>query len=127
MAKPSQPDRLAAAIMPQDEANRLAQLFQALSDPYRVRILGLLYSTGELSVSRLSELLQQSQPAMSHHLTQLRLAGIITFRREGKFNYYHLDVAGIQELLDTHSNDGPLKLSFAGFTMVIKSPNMKAN
>ena len=86
---PSEPDRIAA----------LSRLFKALGDEQRLRILFLLIEKGELNVSQIGGDLDQSQPAISHHLAQLRQAGLIDFRREGKFNFYKLGESGLRESL----------------------------
>ncbi len=39
---------------------------------------------------KLCQVLEQSQPAVSHHLALLRIAGLIDRRRDGKHNYYRL-------------------------------------
>jgi DNA-binding transcriptional ArsR family regulator len=54
-----------------------------LADPTRLRILWLL-SGDELDVSTLAERLDVARPAVSQHLTKLRLVGLITQRREGR-------------------------------------------
>jgi ArsR family transcriptional regulator len=44
--------------------------------------------------------LKQSQPAVSHHLALLRLAGLIEMRRDGKHNFYRLIPARFEEVAD---------------------------
>ena len=66
----------------------LVQTFKLLSDGTRLRILMHLVREGELHVTALCERLQQSQPAVSHHLTLLRDSGLIAPRRDGKHNCY---------------------------------------
>ena len=66
----------------------LSQVFKLLSDQTRLRILLYLAQSGELHVTDLCNRLGQSQPAVSHHLALLRVAGIIEPRRDGKHNYY---------------------------------------
>lgn len=78
----------------------LANIFKSLSDPHRLKILQLLTANGEMHVSSISEELGQSQPAVSHHLTQLRSANLIEFRREGKFNFYAISSNGLAELFE---------------------------
>ncbi len=68
----------------------LVQVFKLLADETRLRILLLLAGQGEMHVTALCEQLQQSQPAVSHHLALLRVAGLIEPRREGKHNFYSL-------------------------------------
>ncbi len=62
----------------------LADLFQALADPSRLRILALL-SRLELSVGELAQLLDQSQPRVSRHVRILADAGIVERRKEGSW------------------------------------------
>jgi ArsR family transcriptional regulator len=54
----------------------------------------------ELNVRTLCKLLGQSQPAVSHHLALLRVAGIIACRRDGKHNFYHIVPKRFQAYLD---------------------------
>lgn len=62
----------------------LAEMFQAVSDPTRLRILALL-SRMELSVGELAQLLEQSQPRVSRHVRILAEAGILDRRKEGSW------------------------------------------
>ena len=73
-----------------DVSKQLVQLFKLLSDETRLRILFFLRQREELHVRALCDLLKQSQPAVSHHLALLRVAGLIEARRDGKHNFYHL-------------------------------------
>jgi len=66
----------------------LVQVFKLLSDETRLRVLMYLLREGELHVSALCDRLGQSQPAVSHHLALLRVAGLIEARRDGKHNFY---------------------------------------
>ncbi|HET6423123.1 MAG TPA: metalloregulator ArsR/SmtB family transcription factor [Planctomycetaceae bacterium] len=66
----------------------LVQVFKLMSDETRLRILMYLMREGELHVTALCERLDQSQPAVSHHLALLRVAGLIEARRDGKHNFY---------------------------------------
>src|SRR5205814_6818310 len=54
----------------------LTQVFKLLADESRLRILLTLSREGEMHVSALCQMLGQSQPAVSHHLTLLRMAGL---------------------------------------------------
>lgn len=72
-----------------------AQRFQALSDPIRLRILGLL-AGGEHCVCDLMTELDAAQSRLSFHLRVLKEAGFVTARREGQWMYY----AVRQEALD---------------------------
>lgn len=78
----------------------LGKLFKLLSDETRLRILCYLTQRKELHVRALCEMLGESQPAVSHHLALLRVAGLIDRRREGKHNYYGLKTRQFAALLD---------------------------
>ena len=84
-----------------DRARDLVQLFKLLADETRLRILHYLVQQDELNVRTLCQLLRQSQPAVSHHLALLRVAGLIECRRDGKHNFYHLVPKRCQAYLDT--------------------------
>jgi len=108
-----------------DLSNRLekdlVQVFKLLADETRLKILLYLLQESELHVSALCERLQQSQPAVSHHLALLRDAGLIEPRRDGKHNFYsvkknrfhHL----IQELFQSMMEDGDGAVRFDEFIL----------
>ena len=79
----------------------LVKVFKLLSDETRLRVLLYLTQQQELHVRALCDLLDQSQPAVSHHLALLRVAGLIESRREGKHNFYHILPDRFETLLDT--------------------------
>lgn len=67
----------------------LAQLFGALEDETRLGIVALL-AHGELCVCHLQDLLSLSQSNVSRHLRILRLAGVVSDRRSGRWVHYRL-------------------------------------
>ena len=64
------------------------QLFKALADETRLRILGLLLNYGELCVCDITATLQLPQSTVSRHLSYLRNAGWVIDRREGVWIIY---------------------------------------
>jgi len=88
------------ATLGEETSKNLVQLFRLLADETRLRILYYLLQTEELNVRTLCHLLRQSQPAVSHHLALMRVAGIIECRRDGKHNFYHLVPKRCQAYLD---------------------------
>ena len=86
----------------QEKTNKeMAEIFKSLADENRLHILRILMREGSLHVSKICEELGESQPAVSHHLTQLRHARLVDFDREGKFNHYFISSDAVQVLL-TH-------------------------
>jgi len=75
----------------QPAAFPLDQLFRALADPTRLRLLNLIAGR-EICVCYLVEILGMSQPKVSRHLAYLRRAGIAAARRQGKWMHYRLAV-----------------------------------
>jgi ArsR family transcriptional regulator len=72
------------------KAIQLAELFSALSDASRVRIISLLIE-GEMSVSVLAEDLKMTESAVSHQLRGLRQMRLVRARKEGRQVFYSLD------------------------------------
>ena len=66
-----------------------ANLFLALGDPTRLRLLNLLREN-EVCVSSFTDILRHSQPLISRHLAYLRSAGIVEARRDGKWMHYSI-------------------------------------
>jgi ArsR family transcriptional regulator len=77
----------------------LVQVFKLLSDETRLRVLMYLAREGELHVTALCDKLGQSQPAVSHHLALLRVAGLIEARRDGKHNFYSVRAKHFHRLM----------------------------
>src|SRR2546425_11052308 len=67
----------------------LEQLFRALADSTRLRLLNLMNGR-EVCVCYFVEILKTSQPKISRHLAYLRRAGIVAARRDGKWMHYRL-------------------------------------
>jgi len=100
----------------------LAQLFQLLSEPVRLDLLGILHH-GEQCVCKLYEALNLPQSTVSRHLALLRNAGLVAARRKGTWMHYRLapelwrsdwrnvlkpilrDVAGRMDPTGTKTND----------------------
>lgn len=75
------------------QAQHASMLLKHVSDPTRLQVI-LTLAEGERHVGALCQQLNQSQPAVSHHLALLRHGGIITPRRQGKNNFYGLTETG---------------------------------
>jgi len=87
---------------PLDEAAAagLAQVFKALGDPVRLRLLSLIgaHQGGEVCVCDLTTAFDLTQPTISHHLKVLREAGIITSERRGTWVYYRLVPTALERM-----------------------------
>jgi ArsR family transcriptional regulator, lead/cadmium/zinc/bismuth-responsive transcriptional repressor len=72
------------------DAGRLAGLLGMLADPVRSRILFALVTAGELCVGDLALALDVTEDQVSYGLKMLRLAGLVSFRRDGRMVCYRL-------------------------------------
>ncbi|NBC69441.1 ArsR/SmtB family transcription factor [Paenibacillus sacheonensis] len=84
-------------MVDEHSAYELAELFKALSDPTRVKLIGALL-VNELCVHDLSVLLEMGQSAISHQLRYLRNLRIVKRRKSGKTVYYSLDDSHIEQI-----------------------------
>jgi ArsR family transcriptional regulator, arsenate/arsenite/antimonite-responsive transcriptional repressor len=83
---------LAAPTLSDEEAGATAQLFKALGDPARVKIVNLLATSDEpVCVCELVPALDLSQPTVSHHLKKLTETGLISREQRGVWAYFSID------------------------------------
>ena len=74
--------------------NNVLNIFKALSDETRLRIIKLL-EHGELCVCDIVAALDMIQPNVSFHLGVLKEAGLIKDRKQGKWTHYRIDDSDI--------------------------------
>jgi ArsR family transcriptional regulator, arsenate/arsenite/antimonite-responsive transcriptional repressor len=79
-----------SASLDDDQAVELAQLFAALSDPVRLRLLSMVASQGEVCSCDLQGPLGKSQPTVSHHTKALADAGLIVGERRGRWTWWRV-------------------------------------
>jgi len=79
-------------------AYHLSEVFRALGDPNRVRMLWMLMD-GEKNVTTLAEGLSISEAGVSHHLRSLRQLRLVRARKQGREVYYSLVDEHVSELL----------------------------
>ena len=87
------------ATITRADSTRAAAVFHALSDPIRIDVVQMLRD-GERCVCELMEELDMAQSRLSWHLKTLTDAGIITARREGRWNFYTLVPEALAEAHD---------------------------
>ncbi|MCB2181549.1 MAG: metalloregulator ArsR/SmtB family transcription factor [Desulfobulbaceae bacterium] len=80
-----------------EEIENLAQLFKALADPNRLRIIFAL-EQDEMCVCDLAAFLEVTESAVSHQLRLLRQLNFVTNRRQGPILYYRLTDSHISRL-----------------------------
>jgi ArsR family transcriptional regulator, arsenate/arsenite/antimonite-responsive transcriptional repressor len=101
----------------------LSRVFKQLGDESRLKILLALGQEGELHVSALCDLLNQTQPAVSHHLTLLRMSGLVGYRRQGKNNFYRVESGLVCDLLGQlflETGNSSQAIDFTDFNLAFK-------
>ena len=78
----------------------LSQLFRVLSDETRLRLFVTLQTEGEQYVTQLCKKLRAPQPTISHHLSLLRIHGLVRGRRSGKQVHYSVNPARFERSCD---------------------------
>ncbi len=84
------PLSLSSRPLNESGARALSQVFDALSDPTRLRLFDLVHRAGPSGICScdLVEPLERSQPTISHHLKVLREAGLVESRKDGTWVWY---------------------------------------
>ena len=90
---------LAASTLTDDEATATAELFKALGDPARVRLVNLIATNdGAVCQCDLIEPVGLSQPTVSHHMKKLVDAGLVEREQRGKWAYFSLKRDAVEKL-----------------------------
>lgn len=93
-------ERVKAAVAgraAEDEIDALAETFQVLASPTRLRLIEAL-TRGEMCVCDLAAVAGVSQSAVSHHLRMMRALRLVRYRKESRMAYYRLDDDHIESL-----------------------------
>ena len=90
---------LGAPALSAEGAAATAEVFKALADPARVRIVNVLATSGEpVCVCHLIEPLGLSQPTVSHHLRKLTDVGLLDREQRGRWAYFSLRPEATEKL-----------------------------
>ncbi len=96
------------ALLDPETTRQMAEIFQILGDPTRLRIC-LALSKEELCVCDIASLLGMTDSAISHQLSTLKLLRLVKYRKEGKMAYYSLVDEHIEDLLRVSKRHGEEK------------------
>jgi ArsR family transcriptional regulator, arsenate/arsenite/antimonite-responsive transcriptional repressor len=90
---------LAAESLAEGEAESTAELFKALADPARVKIVNrLAHSDGPVCACEFIPALGLSQATVSHHLKKLSQVGLLDREQRGKWAYFSLNSEAVAQL-----------------------------
>jgi ArsR family transcriptional regulator len=110
----------------QETIEDLTSVFKLLADPSRLKIVLALAQHGKMHVTALCDMLEQSQPAVSHHLTLMRIVGLIKFDRTGKHNFYYLNSGFVSDLFEQFISEfggGKQSLEFEDLSLTFSKQN----
>ncbi len=92
---------LSAPTLTDEQATATADVFKALADPARVRIVNLVaQSPGAVCACDFTVPLGLAQPTVSHHLKKLTDAGLLRREARGKWAYYSLNSEAAERLAE---------------------------
>lgn len=77
-----------------------SEVLRALTNPLRMKILEFIDQNDEVNVNKIYNTLNLEQSITSQHLKILRLADIVTTRRDGKYVYYSINYGRIVNTVD---------------------------
>ncbi|MDA3955184.1 metalloregulator ArsR/SmtB family transcription factor [Oceanispirochaeta sp.] len=101
-------EKVRELLVTREELDHLVQIFKIFGDPSRLKIINALIED-ELCVHEIAELMEMSQPAVSHQLRQLKQAHVVNSRRAGKHIFYSLldeHVIQIFRICQEHLSEG---------------------
>jgi ArsR family transcriptional regulator, lead/cadmium/zinc/bismuth-responsive transcriptional repressor len=82
-----------------EDISGLVQLFKALADENRAKVVYSLCQVEEVCVCDAANVIGSSVATASHHLRTLHKQGIVKYRKEGKMAFYSLDDPNIKQLI----------------------------
>jgi ArsR family transcriptional regulator len=83
---------LLQSALDDEQATELADVFKALADPVRLRLVSIIATaqSGEVCACDLPALVDRTQPTVSHHLSLLVRAGVLEREQRGKWAWFRL-------------------------------------
>ncbi|WP_051263143.1 ArsR/SmtB family transcription factor [Tuberibacillus calidus] len=92
-------------LLDEETLFQVSQIFKALSDPTRIKIMYLLRDK-ECSVKQIAETLGLLQSTVSHQLRTLKTLRLVKFRREGTMIFYSADDKHVYEIMGPSNMPG---------------------
>lgn len=88
------------AALDSEKLERVAFILKTIAHPLRISIISLLVANEKLCVNDICELLDSEQSLTSHHLSNMKLSGILGSVREGKNIYYFLKMQEVVTVIN---------------------------
>ncbi len=85
-------------VLSDTDATDLATVLKALADPTRLRLVSIIAASGEACACDFPAALNKSQPTVSHHLSQLVSAGLLDREQRGKWAWFRVNDARLEQV-----------------------------
>lgn len=83
-----------------EKLEKVAFILKTISHPLRISIISLLVENEKVCVNDICQALDSEQSLTSHHLTQMKLSGILGSERQGKNMYYFLKLKEVVTVIN---------------------------
>jgi DNA-binding transcriptional ArsR family regulator len=93
-------DRETISTLDPEKMEKVAFILKTIAHPLRISIISLLVSNEKLCVNDICRLLSSEQSLTSHHLSNMKLSGILGSVREGKNIYYFLKLQEVVTVIN---------------------------
>ncbi len=106
-----------------------SQMFKALGDEARIRVLNLIVTYGEMCISDLELVLDFTQTKTSRHLGYLKNSGLLKARRRGQWTFYFLKPSvkeAISKYLEILKKDLSLKKDLETYNILYSNRELAA-
>jgi DNA-binding transcriptional ArsR family regulator len=87
-----------------EKLEKVAFILKTIAHPLRIGIIDLLTDTERMSVNDICKKLDSEQSLTSHHLSNMKLKGILRSERQGKNIYYSLKMKEVTEVIQCMQN-----------------------
>jgi ArsR family transcriptional regulator len=87
-------------LLTSNELEKAAAVLKLIAHPVRLSVVNRLSAVKSMTVNELVALLEIDQPLVSHHLSQMRLRGILAARKQGKEVHYSLKEPNLVRVLE---------------------------
>jgi ArsR family transcriptional regulator len=92
------------ALADVNKLEKVSFILKTIAHPLRIGIIGLLVENGKMCVNDICDRLDSEQSLTSHHLSNMKLAGILGSERNGKNIYYYLKLTEVVEVIHCMNN-----------------------
>lgn len=83
-----------------EKLEKVAFILKTIAHPLRIGIIGVLVENEKMCVNDICEMLSSEQSLTSHHLSQMKLSGILGSQRQGKHIYYYLKLKEVVTVIN---------------------------